>query len=65
MLIDVREQEEWDAGHLADASLVPLSIVRKGSMSTGHRKAAAERQANLLPLPQWQASVECVEGTES
>ena len=27
-LIDVREQEEWDAGHLAAASLVPLSVLR-------------------------------------
>ena len=32
VLIDVREQDEWDAGHLADASLVPLSIVRKGDV---------------------------------
>jgi rhodanese-related sulfurtransferase len=23
-LLDVREQEEWDAGHLADAQLIPL-----------------------------------------
>ena len=27
-LIDVREQEEWDAGHLAAAKLVPLSKLR-------------------------------------
>ncbi|MCA9054034.1 MAG: rhodanese-like domain-containing protein [Planctomycetaceae bacterium] len=25
VLIDVREQDEWDAGHLQDATLVPLS----------------------------------------
>jgi len=25
VLIDVREQKEWDAGHLKDAGLVPLS----------------------------------------
>ncbi|MCA9062250.1 MAG: c-type cytochrome [Planctomycetaceae bacterium] len=30
VLVDVREQEEWDAGHLADAVLVPLSAVRDG-----------------------------------
>ena len=27
ILIDVREQNEWDAGHLADATLVPLSQI--------------------------------------
>ncbi|MCA9058788.1 MAG: c-type cytochrome [Planctomycetaceae bacterium] len=30
VLMDVREQNEWDAGHLADAVLVPLSAVRDG-----------------------------------
>lgn len=29
VLIDVREQNEWDAGHLADATLVPLSLLRE------------------------------------
>ncbi len=28
ILIDVREQSEWDAGHLADAQLVPLSQLK-------------------------------------
>jgi rhodanese-related sulfurtransferase len=32
VLIDVREQEEWDAGHLKAARLVPLS--RLGAEST-------------------------------
>lgn len=27
-LIDVREQSEWDAGHLAAAHLIPLSILK-------------------------------------
>lgn len=31
ILIDVREQAEWDAGHLAQAVLVPLSELRNGS----------------------------------
>ncbi len=29
ILIDVREQQEWDQGHLVDATLVPLSELRK------------------------------------
>lgn len=32
VLIDVREQDEWDAGHLAHAQLIPLSKVRGGSL---------------------------------
>lgn len=31
ILLDVREQAEWDAGHLKDASLVPLSKIKKGT----------------------------------
>jgi rhodanese-related sulfurtransferase len=30
VLIDVREQDEWDEGHLKDASLLPLSKIRAG-----------------------------------
>ncbi len=30
ILLDVREQHEWDAGHLSLAQLVPLSELRKG-----------------------------------
>lgn len=29
VLVDVREQKEWDAGHLEKAKLVPLSKLRK------------------------------------
>jgi putative heme-binding domain-containing protein len=32
VLFDVREQNEWDAGHLKDAKLVPLSMVRSGKI---------------------------------
>ena len=28
ILVDVREQREWDAGHLRDATLLPLSRLR-------------------------------------
>ena len=30
VLIDVREQREWQAGHLKDAELLPLSKLKKG-----------------------------------
>jgi len=30
VLIDVREQKEWDAGHLKDAALLPLSKLKAG-----------------------------------
>jgi rhodanese-related sulfurtransferase len=44
VLIDVREQREWDAGHLADATLVPLSVLAgKGPTP----ELAAELQSKL------------------
>ncbi len=30
VLLDVREQSEWDAGHLAEAQLLPLSKLKAG-----------------------------------
>ncbi|MEZ6141919.1 MAG: rhodanese-like domain-containing protein [Zavarzinella sp.] len=30
IIIDVREQEEWNNGHLKDAKLLPLSLLNKG-----------------------------------
>jgi len=30
VLLDVREKEEWDAGHLKDARLLPLSELESG-----------------------------------
>jgi len=31
VLLDVREQDEWDAGHLKDAKLLPLSTLKSGA----------------------------------
>ena len=31
-LFDVREQNEWDDGHLNQAKFVPLSLLREGSV---------------------------------
>lgn len=41
VLLDVREQDEWKAGHLKDAKLLPLSVVRQGQLT--------EQQKKLLP----------------
>ena len=41
VLLDVREQPEWDAGHLKLARLLPLSIVREGDLT--------QAKKNLLP----------------
>ena len=40
-LLDVREQNEWDEGHLKAARLLPLSVLRKGKLS--------DKQKKLLP----------------
>jgi putative heme-binding domain-containing protein len=34
VLLDVREQEEWNEGHLAQARLVPLSSLKNGSLES-------------------------------
>ncbi len=38
-LIDVREQAEWDGGHLQEASLLPLSEIRAGATNDGLSKS--------------------------
>jgi rhodanese-related sulfurtransferase/ubiquinone/menaquinone biosynthesis C-methylase UbiE len=45
LLLDVREQDEWDAGHLAQATLVPLSVLRE----KGTSKEFADELAGELP----------------
>lgn len=30
VLVDVREKSEWDDGHLKDAKLIPLSVLKEG-----------------------------------
>ncbi len=40
-LLDVREKSEWDDGHLKDAKLLPLSVLKAG--------AKAEDVAKLVP----------------
>ena len=31
VVLDVREKDEWDAGHLKDAALLPLSKIKEGA----------------------------------
>ena len=38
VLLDVREQSEWDEGHLKQASLLPLSVIRQGDLTTTQKK---------------------------
>ncbi|MBL8809218.1 MAG: c-type cytochrome [Planctomycetaceae bacterium] len=38
ILVDVREQDEWDAGHLKVATFLPLSKVKDGSATTDLEK---------------------------
>ena len=39
ILIDVREQKEWDEGHLKDAGLLPLSKLNAGATKEELEKA--------------------------
>ena len=41
MIIDVREPEEWQEGHLAGAGLLPLSVLERG--------VAPQELAKVLP----------------
>ena len=43
LLLDVREQDEWDAGHLSQAILVPLSELRKQGRSDAYAEQLAKR----------------------
>lgn len=38
VLVDVREQAEWDAGHLAGATLLPLATVSAASLPSASGK---------------------------
>jgi len=38
LLLDVREQSEWNAGHLESSHLLPLSVLRTGKLSAPQKK---------------------------
>jgi len=38
VLLDVREESEWNQGHLESAKLLPLSIIRKGKLTAKQKK---------------------------
>ncbi len=40
VLLDVREKDEWDDGHLKDATLLPLSALKAGAKAEDVAKVA-------------------------
>ena len=48
VLIDVREQKEWGAGHLKDAALLPLSKLKKGVTKEEIEKAIPKGKVAYL-----------------
>jgi phage shock protein E len=40
VLLDVREKDEWDEGHLKDAKLLPLSTIKGGAKADDVAKVA-------------------------
>ncbi len=48
VLVDVREQREWDAGHLKDAVFIPLSSLQEWTRD-GMSKQEKAALAKLLP----------------
>lgn len=40
VLLDVREKSEWDDGHLKDAKLLPLSVLKAGAKAEDVAKVA-------------------------
>lgn len=48
VLVDVREQFEWDQGHLADANLVPLSSIKSKKLSKEMEKSMPKEKVIYL-----------------
>lgn len=38
VLLDVREENEWNTGHLQEAKLLPLSVIRSGKLTNKQKK---------------------------
>lgn len=47
ILVDVREQDEWDAGHLKSATFVPLSKIKDGSATAELQKLPKDKPIYL------------------
>lgn len=48
VLLDVREKDEWDGGHLKDAVNLPLSAIKKGITADDLAKIAPKDQVVYL-----------------
>ena len=47
VLIDVREQDEWNAGHLADAAFIPLSSLKGPGLAEALQKLPKDKPVYL------------------
>jgi rhodanese-related sulfurtransferase len=47
VLIDVREQDEWNAGHLADATFIPLSSLKGPGLAEALQKLPKDKPVYL------------------
>ncbi|GIX05470.1 MAG: hypothetical protein KatS3mg114_1339 [Planctomycetaceae bacterium] len=61
VLIDVREKSEWEAGHLRDAQLLPLSQLRQGLPAEELRRRLPKDKPIYLHC---QAGVRCLKAAE-
>lgn len=49
VLIDVREKDEWDDGHLKDAKLLPLTSLKGGANADDVSKVAPKDNPRRVP----------------
>lgn len=61
VLLDVRERDEWDDGHLAQAALLPLSKIESGLKSADLEKLAPKGKIIYLHCA---AGGRCVQAAE-
>jgi phage shock protein E len=61
VLLDVRERDEWDDGHLAQAALLPLSKIKSGLKSADLEKFAPKGKIIYLHCA---AGGRCVQAAE-
>jgi len=47
VVVDVREKSEWDRGHLKNAKLLPLSGLKKGSITVDEIKKTVPKEVIL------------------
>ncbi len=48
ILLDVREVDEWEEGHLKHAKPLPLSVLKKGKLTEAMQKSLVKDKPNYL-----------------